>query len=364
MRGLALARDLARSNLPGAHRPFKLTLVLNYACNCRCAMCDIWKRPSRGEMTVEEIETFFRRESRWSWINLSGGEILMKKGAEEIIDIVTRSNQRLYLLDFPTTGFRPERLEGLARRALAGGPARVAISVSLDGPQEVHERIRQAPGLFAQAVESLRRLRSIGDDRLIVKAGMTLIPANVDHVDDLLDGLRRSVPGFAAEDLHLNLAQESEHYYDNAGSEALGGDAHRVRALETIARHRTRVRPRGAVGRLEDRFLGDLAAFAKDGRSVYSCRALRSSVFIDPFWNLFPCITWNRPLANLRELDFDLTAALATRDVSSTRDEIAARQCPDCWTACEAYQTILGHAGHAAWRTLTRKSTSSHGDRP
>ncbi|MEZ6195245.1 MAG: radical SAM protein [Planctomycetota bacterium] len=347
----ALARDLVAANL-GGRRPFKLTLVLNYACNCRCAMCNIWQKSSRGEMTREEIDRFFTRSGHWSWINLSGGEILMKKEAEEIVALTVARNRRLWLLDFPTTGFRPERLEGLARIALDSGLGRLAITISLDGPPEVHEAVRRAPGLFDLAMESWARLRAIGDDRLLATFGMTLSAANVDQVEATVAAIRARHPEFERRDLHLNLAQTSEHYYDNAGMTELETEDHRARVLEAIRDHRARSGAEGLLARVERRFQRDLAEYCRTGRSAYSCRSLRASVFVDPFWNVFPCITWNRPLGNLRECDFELREILGGEAATDARRMIRERRCPDCWTACEALPTLLASAPRALWREI------------
>ncbi|MEE9394783.1 MAG: radical SAM protein [Planctomycetota bacterium] len=357
MRVLSLARDIVASNLTRRGRPFKLTLILNYACNCRCAMCDIWKKSSRDDMSAEEIERFFERQGHWTWVNLSGGEILMKPKAEEIVRTVTTRNPRLYLLDFPTTGFRGDRLLGLARIALESKVKKVAITVSLDGPPAVHDRIRQSPGLFEDAVASLRRLFELGDQRLMPKAGMTLSAENSGLVEETLAVLRERIPGFRREDLHLNLAQTSAHYYGNDDHADLQRGVDRSAELEAISAHRAKTEAKGFVSRLERRFQNDLISYSKKGTSPYVCRALRSSVFIDPFWNVYPCITWNRRLGNLREHDFDLDELMETSQVREAQELIEKKKCPDCWTACEAYQTILGNG----WKALRRELAPQKG---
>ncbi|MCE9635950.1 MAG: radical SAM protein, partial [Planctomycetes bacterium] len=76
MKALAkLGARIIRSNVGRNALPFKLTLIVTWTCDTRCRMCNIWKRDKKGVMTVEEVARFFERNPRFSWINLSGGEI-------------------------------------------------------------------------------------------------------------------------------------------------------------------------------------------------------------------------------------------------------------------------------------------------
>ncbi len=356
-RWVALASDVARSNLMSRRLPFKLTLAVNYTCNCRCPMCSIWQRSSDGEMSLAEVERFFRRNGRWSWINLTGGEILMKKGAPELVDLVLRHNPRLFLLDFPTTAFAPDRLLALVKQALGSGVRRLGVTVSLDGPPALHDALRGVPGLFAKAMESMKRLRALGDRRLIVKFGFTLQQANSDQLEAMITAVQEEIPDLSADDIHLNAAQVSPHYYGNGdgGDRGVWGKEGWAESwADVVAGHVRRLEGRGPVSVLERLFLKGLVDYLRTGRSPVACSSLGSSVFVDPFWNVYPCVSWDRPLGNLREADFDLAALMKARVVRDAREQIAKRKCPDCWTACEAYQSLLGHGLGSAGLALKR----------
>ncbi len=364
---MSLPRLLAaalRARLVRRPRPFKLTLILNYACNCRCAMCSIWSRSTEGDLTAAETDRFLARSPHWSWINLSGGEILMKPGLEDIVDSLLRRCRRLYLLDFPTTGVKPRRLEELAQRILASGVPRLAVTVSLDGPRDLHERIRGAPGLFDAAMEAMRRLRNIGDPRLHAVFGFTVTTENAGALGAAVADAARHVPGIDARDFHVNAHHVSPHYYGNDRTPRPAPEEI-VAALEE---HRRRLPPaRSAAEWLDAAFRRDLEEFLRGGRMPYRCLSLRASVFIDPFWNVYPCVTFDRPLGNLRENDFDLPAILSSEISEETVKTIAAGACPTCFTACEAYQTMLGHLPSVMLRhgpPLLRTARPGAGRRP
>ena len=71
--------------------------------------------------------------------------------------------------------------------------------------------------------------------------------------------------------------------------------------------------------------------------------ALASSVFVDARWNVYPCSMYDAPLGNLRDAGFDLAPIWESERAVTLQREIAERRCPNCWTPCEAYQTILGN---------------------
>ncbi len=63
---LKLGTRIVRSNFGRGRRPFKLTLIVTFACDTRCKMCNIWQRPNQGIMTLEEVEAFFRKAKHYA----------------------------------------------------------------------------------------------------------------------------------------------------------------------------------------------------------------------------------------------------------------------------------------------------------
>ena len=63
---------------------------------------------------------------------------------------------------------------------------------------------------------------------------MTLVPKNVHAVDDTIAAIQTVIPDFTRAELHLNLAHESAHYFDNVGYR----DGHRDRMLQAVEAHR------------------------------------------------------------------------------------------------------------------------------
>lgn len=134
-------------------------LILNphSRCNCRCAMCDIWKTTERGEFGVDDLlrQTAGLEALGVEWVVLSGGEALMHSDLFALCSILRQRSIRISLLS-----------SGLLLEKYASGICTWVddVIVSLDGPGEVHDRIRGVKGAFAQLSAGVRAMREIRAD--------------------------------------------------------------------------------------------------------------------------------------------------------------------------------------------------------
>ena len=326
----ALRRGTASDGLP-----YKLTAILNGNCPTRCSFCSIWKTPSPDELRPDEWERIFAGAPNTVWANLSGGEIFMRTDLPQIIDALVRRLPRLYLVDFPTTGWYPERVLRTCERLVRGGVRRVLVTVSLDGPPDLHDRLRGREGAHAQACAAMAQIRAAKLPRVKAFFGMTLLPENHTAIAETKSAAMDLVPGLGDEDFHFNIGMESGHYYRNTGS----GTRPPLAALDLLAPHlRGGIDP---VSMLERAYQGRVRQFLETGVSPVPCAALRASVFIDAQGTVYPCSIYSRPLGSLREHDYQLRDVLGLDEARAARDAVVAEQCPGCWTPCEAYQSLF-----------------------
>jgi MoaA/NifB/PqqE/SkfB family radical SAM enzyme len=341
---LKLGTRIVRSNFGRGPRPFKLTLIVTFACDTRCKMCNIWQRPNQGVMTVAEVEAFFARNPWFSWINLSGGEIWTRPDAEDLVGAVIAGSPDLYLLDFPTTGQQTDKIVAGVDGILSRRVPKLLVTVSLDGPREVHEEIRGRPGAFDRALETFRRLRERRSRRFDCFLGMTLSSFNKGELFRTIEAAREEIPDLTLSEFHVNVAQVSSHYYENEGMPPTEREC--LSDLDEFLRQRGhRFHP---VAWLERRYQRLTPGFFESGKTPLPCKALASSVFVDPRWNVYPCSMYDAPLGSLRDHDFDLSALWNAPATVALQREIEGGGCPNCWTPCEAYQTILGNVARLA----------------
>lgn len=147
-----------------------LVVHAHTSCNCRCVMCDIWKTTEGKSFTLAAIEPHLDSIRRLGvrTIAFSGGEPLLNPRLPEICSLLRKDKIHLTLL---TTGLL---LKKCANDVAASFDD---VIVSLDGPQHVHDEIRQVKGGFALIAEGIAALRKL-DPEMPVTARCTVQRAN------------------------------------------------------------------------------------------------------------------------------------------------------------------------------------------
>jgi MoaA/NifB/PqqE/SkfB family radical SAM enzyme len=337
---LALASRAARANLGRLAFPMKLTFALTYWCNYKCQTCNIWKLKPRDELTLDEIRRFFARSNRFSWVDVTGGEVSLRKDFVDICEALLRNCRSLLMLHYPTNGYLTEQVVSYTREIVRMRPEKLVITVSTDGDEATNDRIRGVSGGYQRQLETVRQLRAV--DGVEVVLGMTLSAENVDHFVDAFAAARREIPDLEVRDFHVNIVTEG-HCLHNEDLELRKSVESRELARETAVYAKLRGFGLGPFDYLERSFLNRVPRYLETGRTPMRCHALRSSCFVDPCGNVFPCTVYNRKLASLRDVDFDLERIWRSAETAKLQREIWDHQCPQCWTPCEAYQSIMGN---------------------
>lgn len=129
-----------------------LLLSIHDQCNCRCVMCDIWKRKTGLAFHASDLDR--HRESIRTLgvkqVVLTGGEPLMNRELDAICRFFRELGVRITLL---TTG----RL--LFQRAQTVATCIDDVIISIDGPADIHDRIRRVPGIFASIQKGVTAVR-------------------------------------------------------------------------------------------------------------------------------------------------------------------------------------------------------------
>ena len=144
-------------------------LMPHSACNCRCAMCDIWKGNKNLQQLKEEdirgllssLKYFGTRQ-----VVMSGGEALLNPAFFTFCKMLRQQNIQIVLL---TTGLTiVQHAEQLVQWVNE-------IIVSLDGDEPLHNDIRNIPGAFGKLKEGINKIRSLKPGYKI--SGRTVIHA-------------------------------------------------------------------------------------------------------------------------------------------------------------------------------------------
>lgn len=310
-------------------------------------MCLTWATPPSVEaLSAEEVGEVISQLPNLTWLDVTGGEIFVRKDAEQVLEAILDNAPNLKLLHWPTNGWFTDRIVEAAKSVRRKRPdVDLIITVSLDGPEELHESIRNRAGSFKRAVETFARLRELPD--VSVYIGTTVTRANRDRVDELGEFLNQRFTGFSPREWHWNWLQESEHFFKNGDVQDLKPEPDGTLVKDHLRR---RGPPRGPVDLMELGFLLTLERYLQGEPTGVGCQSLRSTCFISPEGDVYPCHVWDRPLGNLREERF--SEIWSSAKTMATREEVKSLACGGCFTPCEAYPALAGAPVRASANTV------------
>lgn len=335
-----LAKNVIGSNFKRLDFPYKLTFVVTYWCNYRCKTCNIWQMKPKDELSLPEIEEFFRKSNKFNWIDFTGGEVWLRKDFTRIVGAALRYCPNLVAVHFPTNGYLTEQIVRGVQQIMEMRPAKLVITVSTDGDEAVNDDVRGIQGGWRRQIETYRRLHALAGVKVFL--GMTLSALNADEYDRAFAAAKTECPWLEPKDFHMNIAHESAHYYRNTGSGITNHDTERV--VQQVGRYRSlRGLPLRPLDMLEWRYLKHAEKYLRTGLTPMRCHALHSSCFIDSWGNVYPCGMYNAKIANIRDHGLDLQAVWNLLRTRQLQQEIWEYRCPQCWTPCEAYQSLLGN---------------------
>ena len=161
-------------------------------CNLHCEFCYVidflniegeW----RQEMTIERLRQAFPDRQGFQ-ISLTGGEIFMRKDILSVLDLFRAKGYSCGYLTTNGTIINEDRAEALADLAAAGFLKH--ISVSVDGPGELHDRARGLKGTFERTCAGLRRLQEAARRKhapLRVSINTTVAQESLEALDAMVD---------------------------------------------------------------------------------------------------------------------------------------------------------------------------------
>ncbi len=255
-----IAKFLRAKDGRAGRLPQGLVYEATMRCNLKCQFCYVGDLLNvegewRQELPLDTLRAAFPADEGLQ-VSLTGGEIFMRK---DILDVMDVFRSKGYVCGYMTTNgtiISDERAEALADLALAGFLKH--ISVSIDGPGELHDRARGVERTFERTSAGLRRLQAAAARKhapLRVSINTTVAHETLDALDQMVDvagelgvdaiGLNHlmfSTPEEVAETVRLTGARDASLISTYVTSDP-GLDAARVRTQ--VERLAARCRQRG-----------------------------------------------------------------------------------------------------------------------
>ncbi len=189
-------RTVSRFIQDGSGRADRLPAGIVYEstmrCNLHCEFCYVGDLLNiegqwRDELSMETLQRAFPEHDGLQ-VSLTGGEIFMRKDIMEVLDLFARKRYVCGYLTTNGTIIDDARAEALAQLASRGFLKH--ISVSIDGPGELHDVARGVKGTFERTAAGLRRLQDAARRTgapLRVSINTTVAAESLETLDQMAD---------------------------------------------------------------------------------------------------------------------------------------------------------------------------------
>jgi len=165
-------------NIFFSHSPFRLVHDLSYECNCKCRICERWKKSSNlnDQLNTKEIFKMLEDAKKTGIIYyvVEGGEPLLSKDLPLILKYAKKLNLKTTVI---TNGFC------LKERYQEIHPFIDSLVVSLDSNDVLHDEMRRLKGIRDRAIEGIKLFRN-SKTKIVINS--VLCKLNVEKIDGLI----------------------------------------------------------------------------------------------------------------------------------------------------------------------------------
>jgi radical SAM protein with 4Fe4S-binding SPASM domain len=324
----------------------QLTLFLTRKCNARCRFC--FYLPAERTVTPEpelslaEIEKISRSLGDLLWLAFSGGEPFLRQDLVEIAEVFYRRNRPCIIL-IPTNGLLSDVIVQNTEEILKRCPrSTVAVKLSLDGPADVHNRLRGVPGAFGKTMETFKRLRELAGRYSNFELGINsvLCSENQDRMDELMSTVNK-LEGVRAHTVSLIRGEVAE------GQLKKVAPAVYARICERLARdlrNRTAGRYRfsgaglkAAQDILQRRLIH--RTLVEQKRQI-PCFAGTLALVLTETGDAYPCESFTMNMGNIREYGGDVKKLLESEGAQKVMRSVRQSGCY-CTHECNTMMNIL-----------------------
>jgi len=263
------------------HRPFFVSHLITTRCFARCATC-LWRGESVEEQDTSRVIDFYKQAKQLGFVSTTfwGGEPLLR---EDIFEVLKACQKLGLVTGLITNGFLlPEYSQSLAQNL-------DFLIVSIDIPNEQHDRLRGVPGMFDNILIGLDQVRA-ENPRLKVFINSVISQLNYAYVEQLIR---------FAEDHSSTITFESV----NQGLVEFP----RQGVRKTVDLRLSQQKEKKIFGRIRklrkdhpsiNNSNGYLKLFAK-GQVKYRCHAPKISIRVEPDGSVTNCQDRSHPIGNV-----------------------------------------------------------------
>lgn len=307
--------------------PKDAVIGVTYNCNSRCIMCDIWKMEPHEKLCVDD---FKKLPKTLRDINISGGEPFLHKDIVDIVKTVheTVPNARIVI---SSNGFSTKLIETRITEILKYVPD-VRVGISIDGLEEMHNRVRRIPDGFNKCMQTVDMLKRVGVKN--IRLAFTVTTMNVEDLPKVYDLARQKGVEFTcafaqSSDFYFGAKQNYEH-----PDPVLLRDGFR----HIIASEVKTMNPKRWARAF---FANGLYQFATTKRQPLSSRPGTDFFYLDPNGIVYPSVVHYYNMGTLQNVEH--FEDLWNSEQSQVARERLLRDKKQYWMICTARSAIRRH---------------------
>jgi MoaA/NifB/PqqE/SkfB family radical SAM enzyme len=173
--------------------PIFITFFITSKCNANCGHCLYWDKLNRDEeeLSLEEVTKISSSMRPFYKLLLSGGEPFLRKDIDEICKIFYINN-KVRQITIPTNGISTDKIYTKISSILRSCPeANIQVQISIDGPEQIHDKIRNTPGAFNKMMQTYYALEELEKQykNLEINFCFTFSLLNEDYMQETSDYL-------------------------------------------------------------------------------------------------------------------------------------------------------------------------------
>ncbi len=169
-----------------------LIFFVTSRCPLKCKHCFYSSELNKriNELTIEEIEKIIKKMPHLESVQLSGGEPFARKDLVDIIKIF--KNYNIKSIGIPTNGYLVSSIVKKSKKIKNLG-VKFNVTISIDGNEELHDKIRGVKGSFKNAIRTFDGLKK---EKIRTGFSVALSKLNYEDFLNILKFLKNQDPDY------------------------------------------------------------------------------------------------------------------------------------------------------------------------
>jgi MoaA/NifB/PqqE/SkfB family radical SAM enzyme len=298
-------------------RPKEAIVAVNYRCNARCRMCDIWRVKEDGALAAEDYR---RLPTDLENVGVTGGEPFLRKDIVDVVRTLFDATGRPQII-INTNGYLTDRIVSAFRELRSLRPV-PGFGISVDGIGRAHDQMRGTRHAFEKVLTTVRALKA--ENCRNIRLSFTVTEENVTELPGVYELSRRMGVQFAS-----TIAHNSDHYFHTSTNRSI--DRNLLRQAYDVVNQRE-LSSRSVKSWLRAYYNEGVVRYNELGTRLTQCRAAEDFFFLSPRGDVYPCLVLPNILGNIMLAPFeDLWTGSSAESI---RTKI--RGCEQCWMMCTA----------------------------